>query len=97
MQCIDVLKLVGHSLGGSVCVRVSPLLLERKYRITGVAVLDIVEGETLFTIKTRPTYVSLGFTLDALPNMMSLLESRPDGFDSVEEAVKYQYALEYST
>ena len=34
----------------------------------------------------------LGFTLDALPNMMSLLDSRPEGFDSVEEAVKYQYA-----
>jgi len=88
---------VGHSLGGSVCVRVSPVLLERKYRITGVAVLDIVEGETLFTIKMRSAHVSLGFTLDALPNMKSLLDSRPEGFDSVEEAVKYQYGPKSST
>jgi len=60
-------------------------------------VLDIVEGKTLFTIQIRPTHVSIGFTLDALPNMMSLLESRPEGFDSIEEAVKYQYGLESST
>lgn len=37
-------QLVGHSLGGSVIVRACPLLQELKYRITGVAVLDIVEG-----------------------------------------------------
>ena len=59
--------------------------------------LDIVEGEALTTITMGSTHVSLGFTLDALPNMMSLLDSRPEGFDSVEEAVKYQYALESST
>lgn len=37
-------KLVGHSMGGSVLVRVCPMLLESKYRITGVTVLDVVEG-----------------------------------------------------
>jgi protein phosphatase methylesterase 1 len=37
-------KLVGHSMGGSVMVLAVPLLLEKKYRITGVAVLDVVEG-----------------------------------------------------
>ena len=88
---------MGHSLGGSVCVRVSPLLLESKYRITGVAVLDIVEGEDSSATKLRPTHISLGFTLDALPNMMSLLDSRPEGFDSVEEAIKYQYGTEFHT
>lgn len=37
-------QLVGHSLGGSVIVRACPLLQERKFRITGVTVLDVVEG-----------------------------------------------------
>lgn len=37
-------KLVGHSMGGSVMVLAVPFLLEKKYRITGVAVLDVVEG-----------------------------------------------------
>ena len=31
-------------MGGSVVVRTCPLLLERKYRVGGVAVLDVVEG-----------------------------------------------------
>ena len=39
-------KLVGHSMGGSVMVLAVSLLLEKKYRITGVGVLDVVEGES---------------------------------------------------
>jgi protein phosphatase methylesterase 1 len=31
-------------MGGSVVVRTCPSLLERKYRVSGVAVLDVVEG-----------------------------------------------------
>ncbi|KAF9650188.1 protein phosphatase methylesterase [Thelephora ganbajun] len=69
------LLLVGHSLGGSVCVRVVPLLLERKYRLTGVAVLDVVEE----------------FTLDALPNMHALLHTRPTGFGSIEEGIEWHF------
>jgi protein phosphatase methylesterase 1 len=38
------LKLVGHSMGGAVVTRACPLLLERKFSITGVVVLDVVEG-----------------------------------------------------
>jgi len=67
------LLLIGHSLGGSVCVRAVPLLLERKYRITGVAVLDVVEE----------------FTLDALPHMHALLHTRPIGFGSIEEGIEW--------
>lgn len=37
-------KLVGHSMGGSVVVRSCPRLIEKKYRIVGVVVLDVVEG-----------------------------------------------------
>lgn len=70
-------KLVGHSMGGSVLVRAASRLISAKYRLTGVAVLDVVEG----------------FTLDALPHMHSLLDTRPDGFDSLEEAIEWQYVL----
>ncbi|KAF8333909.1 Alpha/Beta hydrolase protein [Amanita rubescens] len=67
------LLLVGHSMGGSVMVLAVPLLLEKKYRITGVAVLDVVEGSAL----------------EALPHMHNLLNTRPDGFDSIEEAIEW--------
>ncbi|PCH42579.1 protein phosphatase methylesterase [Wolfiporia cocos MD-104 SS10] len=67
------LLLAGHSLGGSVIVRACPLLQEANYRITGVAVLDIVEE----------------FTLEALPMMNSLLDARPEGFDSQEAAIEW--------
>ncbi|KIY63708.1 protein phosphatase methylesterase [Cylindrobasidium torrendii FP15055 ss-10] len=68
-----VLILVGHSMGGSVVVRACPLILESKFHVAGVAVLDIVEGSAL----------------DALPHMNSILNARPDGFDSPEEAIEW--------
>ncbi|KAL1741895.1 Alpha/Beta hydrolase protein [Schizophyllum fasciatum] len=58
--------LVGHSMGGSVVTRACPRLQESGYRITGVSVLDAVEG----------------FALAALPHMHALLGARPDGFAS---------------
>ncbi|KAG5350325.1 hypothetical protein C0989_011569 [Termitomyces sp. Mn162] len=67
------LVLVGHSMGGSVVTRSCPSLLEHKYRITGVAVLDIVEGSAI----------------DALPFMNNLLNARPDGFNNIEEAIEW--------
>ncbi|KAL6307473.1 protein phosphatase methylesterase [Sparassis latifolia] len=67
------LLLVGHSLGGSVCVNALPLLMDLGYRFTGVAVLDIVEE----------------FTLEALPQMHSLLDARRAGFDSPEDAIEF--------
>ncbi|KAJ7158253.1 Alpha/Beta hydrolase protein [Mycena crocata] len=69
------LLLVGHSMGGSVVVRACPLLLEHAYRVSGVAVLDVVEGSAM----------------EALPHMHSLLNARPDGFDSVEAAVEWHF------
>ena len=94
-------KLVGHSLGGSVCVRTVPLLLERKYRITGVAVLDVVEGAPVQDQRIpsiRPAMfvhrvnwpLLLEFTLDALPHMHALLHTRPIGFGSIEEGIEWQ-------
>lgn len=38
------LQAVVHSMGGSVCVRACPILQQHKYKIAGVAVLDVVEG-----------------------------------------------------
>lgn len=61
-------------MGGAVMTRAVPILQGLKYSITGVVVLDVVEGSAL----------------DALPHMNSVLNARPDGFDSVERAVAWQ-------
>jgi protein phosphatase methylesterase 1 len=42
------LILVGHSMGGAACVKACPILQEKKYSVSGVAVLDVVEGEHHF-------------------------------------------------
>lgn len=88
-------KLVGHSMGGSVVVRSCPVLIEKRYRIAGVAVLDVVEGS-----HTHPKqfllnliHLSLGSAIEALPHMNSLLNARPDGFDSIEEAIEWQWVV----
>ncbi|PVG01255.1 protein phosphatase methylesterase [Serendipita vermifera] len=65
--------LVGHSMGGAACVKTCPVLQSRQYRVSGVAVLDVVEGSAL----------------EALPIMTGLLDSRPDGFGTQEEAVQW--------
>ncbi|KAL9714485.1 Protein phosphatase methylesterase 1 [Leucoagaricus gongylophorus] len=67
------LLLIGHSMGGSVVVRTCPRLLEKKYKVTGIVVLDVVEGSAI----------------EALPHMHSLLNARPEGFDSLEEAIEW--------
>ncbi|KAI0302601.1 protein phosphatase methylesterase [Russula brevipes] len=67
------LLLVGHSMGGAVVVNAVPRLLAAKYRVSGVAVLDVVEGTAL----------------DALPHMPAILSSRPAGFDSVSDAIEW--------
>ncbi|KAF5379673.1 hypothetical protein D9615_005753 [Tricholomella constricta] len=67
------LLLIGHSMGGSVVVRCCSILLGREYRVTGVAVLDVVEGSAV----------------EALPHMHTLLNARPDGFSSIEDAIEW--------
>lgn len=61
-------------MGGAVVVRSCPQLQDSKYRIAGVSVLDVVEGSAV----------------DALPHMHNLLNARPDGFGTVEEAIEWQ-------
>ncbi|KAG8743786.1 Protein with carboxyl methyl esterase activity [Ceratobasidium sp. 414] len=65
--------LLGHSMGGTAVVHACPKLQEGGYRVAGVAVLDVVEGSAM----------------EALPHMHKLLESRPEGFASVEEAIEW--------
>ncbi|GAB1524452.1 Protein phosphatase methylesterase 1 [Rhizoctonia solani] len=67
------LILLGHSMGGTAVVHGCPSLLEKGYRVSGVAVLDVVEGSAM----------------EALPHMHKLLDSRPDGFASQEEAIEW--------
>lgn len=71
-------------------VRACPLLQQRKYRIAGVAVLDVVEGQITGYLPPLLLTSWPEFTLEALSMMHSLLETRPIGFDSPEEAVEWQ-------
>ncbi len=67
-------------MGGAVVVKTIPHLLDTKYRVSGVAVLDVVEGTAI----------------DALPHMPAILNSRPEGFDSVSDAIEWQYVLSFT-
>ncbi|KAG8703253.1 Protein with carboxyl methyl esterase activity [Ceratobasidium sp. 423] len=69
------LILLGHSMGGTAVVHACPSLLEKGYRVSGIAVLDVVEGSAM----------------EALPHMHKLLDSRPDGFASQEVAIEWQF------
>ena len=73
-------------------VRSCPRLIEKRYRIVGVAVLDVVEGNRTHAEQVLLTliHLSLGSAVEALPHMNSLLNARPDGFDSIEEAIEWQ-------
>jgi protein phosphatase methylesterase 1 len=64
-------------MGGAVVVNTVPRLIEAKYRVSGVAVLDVVEGTAI----------------DALPHMPAILNSRPEGFNSVSDAIEWQYVI----
>jgi len=64
-------------MGGAVVVNAVPRLLEARYRVSGVAVLDVVEGTAV----------------EALPHMPAILNSRPVGFDNVSDAIEWQYVL----
>ena len=81
-------------MGGSVVVRSCPMLLQHKYRVTGVAVIDVVEGAKPLLPISHPLKLLLlptGSAIEALPHMHSLLNARPEGFQSVEDAIEWQY------
>jgi hypothetical protein len=68
-------------MGAAVVTRAIGNLIEKGYHVGGVAVLDVVEGSAI----------------EALPYMQQLLESRPEGFSSQEQAVEWQCVLVYGS
>ena len=71
---VSQILLVGHSLGGAIVVRAAAIAAESlSLPILGVVVVDIVEGSALAS----------------LPHLPALLNTRPDTFPSVEEAIKW--------
>lgn len=69
--------ILGHSLGGSVAVKLVKKLEEEKNElwrvVVGLIVIDVVEGSAK----------------DALPFMKSFLQKQPDSFTTIEEAIRY--------
>ncbi|KAI3623614.1 PPE1 [Malassezia furfur] len=66
--------LVGHSMGGAVAVAAAHTLQEQSLaRVSGVAMLDIVEGTSL----------------QSLPHMLHIIQRRPEGFVNVEAAIQW--------
>ena len=72
--CRPSLLLVGHSMGGAVVVAAAHALEEQHIaRVSGVAMIDIVEGTSL----------------QLLPAMGDILQKWPVSFSSVEDAIRW--------
>ncbi|KAJ8292750.1 Protein phosphatase methylesterase 1 [Rhodotorula toruloides] len=67
------LMLVGHSMGGAVVADACDRIQQYVADVTGVAVVDVVEGTAI----------------EALPNMATLIASHPKSFDSQEDAIAW--------
>ncbi len=67
--------ILGHSMGGSIAVRLSKQLetSDLHDRVVGVLMVDVVEGTAM----------------EYLPFMLELLSNRPKSFKSEEDAIKY--------
>lgn len=67
--------MIGHSLGGSICCRVTEGILKEEIgkRAQGMIIIDVVEGTAM----------------EALPFMVTILNNRPKEFGSIEEAIKW--------
>jgi len=67
--------LIGHSMGGAIAVKVSARCAELLPSLVGFVIIDVVEG----TAK------------DALPLMLSVIQTRPTKFTSLEEAIRWSW------
>ncbi|PWN49458.1 protein phosphatase methylesterase [Violaceomyces palustris] len=68
------LVLVGHSMGGAVVASACHVITHSGLaKVAGIAVLDVVEGTAI----------------QALPAMKAIVQSQPQGFESVEEAIRW--------
>ena len=54
-------------MGGSVIVQTCPMLLDLKYRVSGVAVLDVVEGWLWFSLSAGPLTGRIRFCYGCSP------------------------------
>jgi protein phosphatase methylesterase 1 len=77
-------------MGAAPVLSASPVLQSKGYQVPGVVVLDVVEGE-----QSTPHDQSLilGTAVEALPIMKSILAKRPSSFQSVVDAVHWQWAI----
>lgn len=68
--------ITGHSLGGSICCRLTEQATNESWgkRIVGMIVIDVVEGTAI----------------EALPFMTNILENRPKIFKSPEAAIQWR-------
>ena len=68
--------LMGHSLGGAVACKASKKIEEiptLNERVVGLIVIDVSEGTAM----------------EALPHMRTLIQNKPQRFNSVQEAIRY--------
>lgn len=87
------LQLLGHSMGAAPILSAAPLLQKKGYTVSGVIVLDVVEGEPVMSL-TLPYRIAdtSGTAIESLPLMPSILAKRPRSFRSVEHAISWQCA-----
>lgn len=67
------LVLIGHSMGGAIAVKCASKCVESLPSLAGFVIIDVVEG----TAK------------DALPQMLSVIKTRPTKFPSVNNAIEW--------
>ncbi|BGP56855.1 Protein phosphatase methylesterase 1 [Rhodotorula sphaerocarpa] len=65
--------LVGHSMGGAVVCEASNRIQQEVTTVTGVAVIDVVEGTAI----------------EALPGMSALVAAQPKSFETQEDAIAW--------
>lgn len=67
--------LVGHSMGGAITIKCATKCVEYLPSLIGIVVIDVVEG----TAK------------EALPLMMSVIQTRPNSFPTLENAIEWSF------
>lgn len=77
-------------MGGSVVVDVTSR--KRLKNVVGVCVLDVVEGKYIdVNISKQSILISWqGSAMDALSSMTSILNTRPQQFKNIEQAVQWR-------
>ena len=82
--------LIGHSLGGAICVHTASRKL---IPLAGLVVIDVVEGSFSDLIELQCDYHSfrVGTALESLSSMEALVRGRPSKFSSLENAIEWSF------